>query len=334
MCQEWQLWVDTVRKLESGTRGMVRLHTLSLISAALGVELSVMLVAPSLLPPVAAGGLLAIRKALTSADVVGLAEYAEEGPVPDLGQLAASVGTAWTVWQAGQHDVLAATLSDLITEARHAVREMTGDDQVAAYGLLATSCQIAAGVTVMVGAEDLAWTAVERSVAAAEQSDDQLSRASAAHFASWIYRRQGRYDESQQVATRAAERYEPRLSTAEPAQLSIWGGLLVEASGAAARANRSGDADDLLGVAAAAAARLGEDRWDRWSVFGPRLVAQIVGRRLASSTPAKWVTTRPRATPPAGSPQAGCCLPGRGAISSAWRKRRPSATAMPRPWPP
>jgi transcriptional regulator with XRE-family HTH domain len=32
--------VDTVRKLESGTRGMVRLHTLSMISAALDVELS------------------------------------------------------------------------------------------------------------------------------------------------------------------------------------------------------------------------------------------------------------------------------------------------------
>jgi len=136
---------------------------------------------------------------------------------------------------------------------------MTGDDQVAAHGLLATCCQIAAGVTVM---------------AAAEQSGDQLCCASAAQFASWIYRRQGRYDESQQVATRAAERYEPRMSTAEPAQLSIWGGLLVEASGAAARANRPTDADDLLAVAAAAAARLGEDRWDRWSVFGPRLVAQ------------------------------------------------------------
>ena len=266
--------VDTVRKLESGTRGMVRLHTLNRISAALDVELSVALVAPPLLPPVAAGGLLAIRKALTSADLVGLAEYAEAGPVPDMGELTASVDTAWTVWQAGQYDVLAATLPDLIAEARHTVREMTGDDQVTAYGLLATCCQVAAGVTVMVGAEDLAWTAVERSLTAAEQSGDQLCRASAAQFASWIYRRQGRYTECQQVATRAAERYEPRMSTAEPAQLSIWGGLLIEASGAAARANRPTDADDLLAVAAAAAARLGEDRWDRWSVFGPRLVAQ------------------------------------------------------------
>jgi hypothetical protein len=54
-----------------------------------------------------------------------------------------------------------------------------------------------------------------------------------------------------------------------PAQLSIWGGLLVGASGAAARANRPGNADDLLDVVAVAAARLGKDRWDRWSVFGP-----------------------------------------------------------------
>jgi hypothetical protein len=42
-----------------------------------------------------------------------------------------------------------------IAEARHAVREAAGDDQVIAYGLLATSCHVAAGVTVMIGAEDL-----------------------------------------------------------------------------------------------------------------------------------------------------------------------------------
>jgi transcriptional regulator with XRE-family HTH domain len=304
--------VDTVRKLESGTRGMVRLHTLNRISAALDVELSVALVAPPLLPPVAAGGLLAIRKALTSADLVGLAEYAEAGPVPDVGALAASVDVAWTVWQDGQYDVLAATLPDLIAEARHAVREMTGDDQIAACGLLATCCQIAAGVTMMVGAEDLAWTAVERSLTAAEQSGDQLSCASAAQFASWIYRRQGRYDECQQVATRAAERYEPRMSTAEPAQLSIWGGLLVEASGAAARANRPADADD------GTVGRCSVPGW--WP-------------RPTLSTPVKWVTTRPRATSPIRSPQEDCCPPGKVAISSAWRRLRPNATATPRPWP-
>lgn len=64
--------VDTVRKLECGTRGMVRLHTLNRISAALDVELSVALVAPPLLPSVAAGGLLAIRKALTCAEPGGV----------------------------------------------------------------------------------------------------------------------------------------------------------------------------------------------------------------------------------------------------------------------
>lgn len=54
----------------------------------------------------------------------------------------------------------------------------------------------------------------------------------------------------------------------------MWGGLLVNASGAAARRERASDAADLLSVASAAAMRLGQDRWDRWSVFGPRLVAQ------------------------------------------------------------
>lgn len=269
------LSVDTIRKLEQGTRGMVRLHTLSRIARALDVEMAVTFDLPSMLPPVNNGGVLAIRRVLTSPDNLdGFADFADDGPVPSLTELAESIDEAWRVWQRGDYAVLAAMLPDLIAEARHATREMTGDDQVTGWGLLATGYEIAAGVTCMIGKEDLAWIAVERAMTAASRSDDELTRASAEHFAAWVYRRQGRYDECQRVATRAAAAHEPRLTTATPQYLSVWGGLLINASGAAARGARVDDAAELLSVARAAAVRLGHDRADRWSVFGPRLVSQ------------------------------------------------------------
>jgi hypothetical protein len=253
---------------------MVRLATLTRIAGALDVELAVTLTLPAVLGPVEDGGVLALRRALTSPDLVGLADYAEPGLVPDLTALSEDVARGWQVWQQGEYATLAATLPDMIAEACHATRELTGDDQVKAWGLLATTYQIAAGVTVMTGHESLAWTAVERALDAADRAADPVARASAEHFAAWIYRRQGRYADCQAVSTRSAERHEPRLSQASAEQLSVWGGLLINASGAAARQERSDDAAELLSVASGAAARLGQDRWDRWSVFGPRLVAQ------------------------------------------------------------
>lgn len=127
-----EISVDTVRKLESSNRGMVRLATLARIAGALDVELSMTLTMPALLAPVEDGGLRALRSALTSPDMSGLAEFAEPGPVPDLGALRESVAKAWQVWQRGEYAVLGATLPHMIAEARHATREMAGDEQVEA----------------------------------------------------------------------------------------------------------------------------------------------------------------------------------------------------------
>jgi hypothetical protein len=152
---------------------------------------------PAVLGPVEDGGVLALRRVLTSPDLTGLADYVEAGPVPDLAALAADVGQAWEVWQQGEY----AALPDMIAEAHHATRELSGDDEVRAWGLLATGYQMAAGVTVMTGHENLAWTAVERALDAADRAADPVAHASAEHFAAWIYRRQGRYADCQTVAT-------------------------------------------------------------------------------------------------------------------------------------
>ena len=270
--------VDIVRKLEQGTRATARLATLRRIADALGVRMSLVLTPPSLVREISPPELGGIRTVLTrelvelARDESSLTVDGADDPAPS--SLDASIDEAWRQWQSGDYTVLAAALPSLITEARHSARENTGDAQLHAYRHVATTSNLAAGVAIMVGNEDLAWLATAQGVSAATSSEDRLTRASTEHFVAWIYRRQGRYDECQRLATQAAEEYEPSLMRGDERQISVWGGLLINASGAAAREEHSKRADELLDIARGAAARLGRDRADQWSVFGPRIVAQ------------------------------------------------------------
>ncbi|MGH3321202.1 MAG: hypothetical protein ACRDN9_13685 [Streptosporangiaceae bacterium] len=84
---------------------------------------------------------------------------------------------------------------------------------------------------------------------------------------------QGRFADAVWASTRAAERIEPRFSTVRPEQLSVWGSLLLTGLAAAAAGGRVDDARELLSMAGAASARLGADRDDYQTAFGPAQVA-------------------------------------------------------------
>jgi transcriptional regulator with XRE-family HTH domain len=267
--------VDVIRRLEQGQRHTARINTLTKLANALGAELSVILAPRATFSPEPDRGIPGIRDAVTGEALDSLTDLAEsDSNAVDLGPITASVDAAWHIWQRGDYSVLSRLLPNLIIETRHASRQATGNDQRNAFSLLTTAYELAAGITVMLGYEDLAWLCAERAVTAAEQSGDSVDHASAVYWAAWILRRQGRCRESHTVAMRAAERHEPSLIHATEAELTVWGGLLVNAAGAAARDGRHEASDELLTVARGAAARLTADRVDRWSVFGPRIVAQ------------------------------------------------------------
>lgn len=269
--------VDVIRKLEQGVRSGARLATLRDLATALDMTLSALITPRRTVASIGsadAGSITRIREAVTSGGLDVLADLAEPTERPNLAGVAESAAQAWRLWQAGEYAALADSLPVLIADARYAARDLDGDDQAAAQGHLASAYEAAAGVAVMLGHDDLAWLAVERAIAAADRSGDRVAMASTQHWAAWILRRRGQYDDCVTVATRAAERHEPSLMRASEQELAVRGGLLVNASGAAARDGDLGRADDLLQIARGAAARVGADRADRWSVFGPRLVEQ------------------------------------------------------------
>ncbi len=74
---------------------------------------------------------------------------------------------------------------------------------------------------------------------------------------SWVLMHQtGSTGQARRLAVGEADRIEPRLGTAKPEQISVWGGLLLSGAVAAGRDDQPAEADDLLNVAEAAATRL------------------------------------------------------------------------------
>jgi hypothetical protein len=65
------------------------------------------------------------------------------------------------------------------------------------------------------------------------------------------------------LAVREADAIEPRIRTAAPEQISVWGALLCRAATVAARAENAGEADDIINLAEVAALRLQGMGWSR-----------------------------------------------------------------------
>ncbi len=266
--------VDVIARLEQHRKHGARWSTLILLANALGVQLPVLITPPALLGPhgTAAGSdLFTLRRALTSTgDLFADDELADDADLADPTVLSEQVRNMWRTYQQGDFALVIEMLPGLIGDARRLTDGVHADR---AHRLLSTCYSAAAGVTVMRGHQDLAWTAVERAVAAARRTGSPLATTAASIFASWILLKQGRYADAESAALRAADRAEPSITRGSRIELATFGNLLVNAACAAVRTGAGDRAADHLSVARAAAGRYGVDGVAQWAVFGPRVVA-------------------------------------------------------------
>jgi transcriptional regulator with XRE-family HTH domain len=267
LAQRAAVSVDLVKKLEQGTRESARLTTLVALADALDVPMSEL---TDKRPRLDGGGdrlVLALRDALLSPDLL-MVDAADEGPAP-LVELTAAVERSWAHYWAGRFVDLARALPALIGEARHAHRHLGPP----AARVLAEAYEIAACLLVHLGREDLAAVGAERGIAVAAQGDDELLWAVLHGSYAWALIGQARPAEAEQVAIRAAQRVEPRFTTAAPAQLTVWGGLVLWAMAGAVEGNRPDLAQEYISLSRVAAARMDRDRHDYQVNFGPTQVA-------------------------------------------------------------
>lgn len=119
---------------------------------------------------------------------------------------------------------------------------------------------------------DSAFVAIREAIGVANEANDPLLAATLRGTVSWQLLVNGRFNEAERLALRAAESIEPHGDVENP-HLSAYGSLILTGATAAARGQKKPQARDLIDVASETAERIGADRDDYETAFGPSQVA-------------------------------------------------------------
>jgi transcriptional regulator with XRE-family HTH domain len=261
--------VDLVKKLEQGRRESARLSSLAALADSLDVPLSELTDKRPRLDGAGDRLVLGLRDVLLSPDLLpGMEADDDRGPTPTP-RLQSLLDDGWRDYWAGRFVELARRTPALVTEARYTQRAGTAGGHL----ILSQAYQLAACLLVHLGRDDLALLGAERSVTTAAAASDELQWAAAHGTYAWVLMNQARNDDAERISRRVAEQIEPRLSSATPQHLTVWGGMVLWAMAAACASGRTDATDDYLTLARAGAARMDSERLDYALNFGPTQVA-------------------------------------------------------------
>jgi transcriptional regulator with XRE-family HTH domain len=261
--------VDVIRKLEQNRRTSAAIGTLHKIARGLDVDTSLLLAKGAAIPsdePNA--GVVAIRHALTSVDDL-LGDVG--GDALPLDEATRTVDYAWGAYWGGRYELLASVLPTALAQVRATVHGANSAERSPANDLMARLYWVTGCTLVHMGQPDPAYLAIRMALTSSQGADDPLLDATLRGSVAWQLLVQGRYDESIRISTATAASIEPR-GDVPPEHLSAFGSLLITAATAAGRARRAAEARDLMQSAGEVAERLGHDRHDYETAFGPSQV--------------------------------------------------------------
>ncbi len=259
---------DLIRKLEQGRRHTASIGSLHRIAAALDVDLGELLGRESMPDAAPDAGVVALRQAV--ADVTDLLGDVEGEPL-SLRDAERSVTYLWGAYWSGKYELLVGLIPQALTGLRATLHAADAATRPHAAEQLAGGYWVAASILTHLRESDAAFMAVRRAVDLASRGDDALFAATLKGGMSWQLMTSGRFVEAERLAVRTAESIEPR-GDVPLAELSVHGCLLVRAATAAVRNDRGAIATDFLASAGEVAQRLGCNRIDYESPFGPSLV--------------------------------------------------------------
>jgi transcriptional regulator with XRE-family HTH domain len=251
--------LSLIRKIEQGERDDARIDTLRRLAVALGRPLTTLL-GPAPAPPEPAAGVNVALWAPTREALTSPTDDAEQAP-----GLEAALAHATRLYHDNEYDRLARVLPRLVRESH-----------TAAPLLRSRVLQLAGSILIQTRQPDSARLALDRSLADAESTGNVLDAASAVITLCWLLIVERRFDQVRNLATRWADRVEPRLSVATAREISTWGWLLLRGSAAAVRDNRPDEAEDMMRLAAAGAVAMRPERapyHQYWTTFDPATVA-------------------------------------------------------------
>ena len=259
---------DLIRKLEQGRRHTASIGSLHRIAAALDVDLGELLGRDNMPDAAPDAGVMALRQAV--ADITDLLGDVEGEPL-SLRDAERSVTYLWGAYWSGRYDQLTGLIPQALIGLRAMLHAANTVTRSKAAEQLAWGYWVAGSTLTHLLQPDAAFMAVRRAVGLAANGDDALLAAAPKGSLSWQLMGSGRFAEAERVAVRTAESIEPSGNV--PVQdLSAYGSLLVTAATAAARDDRRVVAGDFLQSAGEVAQRLGADRVDYETPFGPSQV--------------------------------------------------------------
>ena len=265
--------VILIRKLEQNQRQTASIPSLQKIARALDVSVADLLDKPRSMPQAEENaGVVAIRHALTPVD--DFTDDAADDESVSLENAGRSVKYMWGAYWAGKYEELGRLIPPALNQLRATYRDATTGDRPKAARLLAYGYQVAGDTLVHLGQQDLAFYGVREALRVARDGDDPLLYESIKLSMSWQLLVQGRFEESENVATVAAHGIEPNGKVGD-SQLSLYGLFTVTAATAAARALKRDATNDLIAISQETAKRLGYERADHSTTFGPTKVAML-----------------------------------------------------------
>lgn len=259
---------DLIRKLEQGRRHTASIGSLHRIAAALDVDLGGLLGRESMPDAAPDAGVVALRQAV--ADIGDLLGDVEGEPL-SLRDAERSVTYLWGAYWSGKYDELTGLVPQALIGLRAMLHTANTATRSKAAEQLAWGYWVAGSTLTHLLQPDAAFMAVRRAVDLAGRGDDALLSAALKGSLSWQLMVSGRFVEAEQVAVRTAESIEP-TGGVEVRDLSAYGSLLLTAATAAARDHRGAAARDFLQSASEIAQRVGSDRTDYETPFGPSQV--------------------------------------------------------------
>jgi len=267
-------WVSQV---ERGARPIDRMSVLQRVADALSVSVAELrgdddVQAPEERPE----AFDTIRLALTGHPALGplLGASRPSASARVLDKLRNQHARVWELVHASRYADLAPILAELIPGLEATVRTTTGQGLREARDLLSDTYQAAAAMMAKLGETDAAWVAADRAGFCAERAGSPLAVAASMFRMAHVFLALGQTDQAHRVATEAVEALGQQAHTQpEPEVLSLYGAFHLVLAIAAARDNERTDAHGYLDTARGIADRLGEDRNDFGTEFGPTNVA-------------------------------------------------------------
>ncbi|HEV7823285.1 MAG TPA: helix-turn-helix transcriptional regulator [Mycobacteriales bacterium] len=193
-------------------------------------------------------------------------------PTPvDVQVLTERVRRAWVLTHASAFGEVNAELIDLLPDLERAWRQSEQGERELLGRLLADAYQAASAAFARLDEADASWIAADRSIAVAEQSGDPLGAFAGLFRMAHAFITLRHLDQAEQVVSTGIEALAPAAESddASPAALSVYGALHVTLAVIHARGGQRTAARAAIAQGRAIAARIGEDRNDYETEFGP-----------------------------------------------------------------